>query len=287
MTGFDYVRAESLAEVSQRLAADPDGSRILCGGTDLLVFMFDGKLRPRTLVDPKWVPGLDTLAVNGGAIIGPCVTMRRLERDAAVRDSFAALADGAGEVGGVAIRNRATLAGNLGTASPAADTPPALLAHGAVLDVQGPDGARALPLSEFYAGPGRHHLRTGELIAAIRLPAVPRHSGSAYLKLATRKAMDIAFVGVASWIALHDDGTVAAARFGLGAVAATPLVVEGGFLTGRVLDDEAVEAAAAAAMAACSPITDQRASAAYRKAMVGELTRRTLRTAAVRAEGRR
>lgn len=287
MAGFEYVRATSLAEVSARLAADPDGTRILCGGTDLLVFMFDGKLRPRTLVDPKRIGGLDALQVNGGATIGPCVTMRRLERSPEVRAAFGALSDGAREVGGVAIRNRATLAGNLGTASPAADTPPALLAHAAVLDVQGPHATREVPLSAFYAGPGQHTLAPGELIAAIRLPAVPLASGSAYLKLATRKAMDIAFVGVASWVSLHPDGTVAAARFGLGAVAATPLVVDGSFLAGRALSDEALEAAAEATMAACSPITDKRASAAYRRAMVGELTRRTLRTAEARAEGRR
>jgi len=286
MAGFEYVRAESLVDVSERLAADPDGTRILCGGTDLLVFMFDGKLRPRTLVDPKRIGGLDTLQVNGGATIGPTVTMRRIECSTDIRGCYMALAEGAREVGGVAIRNRATLAGNLGTASPAADTPPALLAHGAVLDIQGPDGARELPLSEFYSGPGKHILSHGELIAAVRLPAAPLNSGSAYLKLATRKAMDIAFVGVASYVEVNRNGTIAAARFGLGAVAATPLVVDGSFLIGRDVDDEALDAAAAATMAACSPITDKRASAAYRKAMVGELTRRTLRTAASRAEGR-
>jgi carbon-monoxide dehydrogenase medium subunit len=99
--------------------------------------------------------------------------------------------------------------------------------------------------------------------------------------------MDIAFVGVASYVALDADGTVAAARLGLGAVAPTPLVVDLELLAGRALDDEAVEAAAEEAMAACSPITDKRCSAAYRKAMVGELTRRTLRQAAARAESAR
>ncbi|NUQ01786.1 MAG: FAD binding domain-containing protein [Armatimonadetes bacterium] len=173
-----------------------------------------------------------------------------------------------------------------GTASPAADTPPALLALGAVVEVLGSLGPRAVPVAEFFAGPGQHNLQPGEVITGVKVPAPAARSGSAYLKLGTRKAMDIAFVGVAAYLALEDDGTVAEARVGLGAVAPTPRLAAGmtEVLSGRPLDDEAIELAARTAMESASPITDRRCSAEYRRAMTGELTRRALRLAAARAE---
>lgn len=287
MTEFQYLRAESLDHLVELVAADPEGTRILAGGTDLLVFMADSKLSPRVLVDAKRIPGLDGIAADAGLQLGPWTRMRDLERHPAVRRDYTALAEGASEVGGVAIRHRATVGGNLGTASPAADTPPALLAFGAVVEVVGPGGPRELPLAEFYAGPGRHVLGPGEIIAGVRLPARADRSGSRYLKLATRRAMDIAFVGVAAAVELGDDGTVVSAGIGLAAVAPTPLAATqaAASLVGRIPDEAALAEAAELAQAASSPITDKRCSAEYRRAMVGELTKRALRGAVERAEG--
>lgn len=286
MTPFEYHRAASLDEAIERLAADPEGTRLLAGGTDLIVFMTDGKLAPRTLLDPKPIAELRGIAVNGGVSIGGGTTMRAIEQDATILRDYRGLATGAGEVGSVQIRNRATLGGNLGTSSPAADTPPALLAHGAMVEIAGPAGRRSIALGEFFTGPGRNILAPGELVVAVHLPPVGRRSGSVYVKLAARRAMDIAFVGVAGYVSLADDGTVESIGLGLGAVAPTPVAVDLSMLVGGRLDDEALAAAAEAATAACSPISDQRASAEYRRAMVGVLTKRTLRGAAAQAEAR-
>lgn len=288
MRPFDYQRVASLAELSEVLLEDPEGTRVLAGGTDLLVFLYDGKLQVRRLVDPKPIPGADRLRVNGGATFGPTARLREIETSAALRQRFPALAEGAREVGSVQIRQRGTLAGNLGTSSPAADTPPALLVHGAQLKLFCGGTERVVPLSEFFTGPGRNVLQPGEAIADIVLPEAPGRTSSHYLKLATRKVMDIAFVGVAGRVTLAEDGTVQSAAVGLGAVAPTPRLVDlDGLLGGRKLTDEALAEAAEAAMAASSPISDQRCSAEYRRAMVGVLTKRTLREAAARAEAQR
>ncbi|MCC7493185.1 MAG: FAD binding domain-containing protein [Fimbriimonadaceae bacterium] len=285
MLPFDYQRVETLAEAVAVLGQDPAGTRLLAGGTDLLVFLTDQKLRLGRLLDAKRATDLPGLEVNGALAVGPNVKLRELERHPAVAARWQALAQGASAVGGVAIRNRATLAGNLGTASPAADTPPALLALGARLELLGPAGRRELPLSEFFVGPGRHRLQPAELIRRVLLPAPPPRSGSWYTKLATRQAMDIAFVGVAAALSLAADGTVASARLGLGAVAPTPVEVDlTALLAGRRLDEDALAAAAEAAQVASSPIDDKRCSALYRRAMVGELTRRGLRQALAQAE---
>lgn len=287
MRPFDYQRVATLGELSDVLLEDPAGTRVLAGGTDLLVFLFDGKLQVRRLVDPKPIPGADAIKVNGGAIFGPTARLREIETSAALREQFPALAEGASEIGSVQIRQRGTLAGNLATSSPAADTPPALLAHGAQLKLFCQGNERTVSLAEFFTGPGRNVLQPGEVIAEIVLPEAAPRTSSHYLKLATRRAMDIAFVGVAGRVTLADDGTVQSAAVGLGAVAPTPLLVDlDELLGGRELTDEALAAAASATMAAASPISDQRCSAEYRRAMVGVLTKRTLREAAARAEAR-
>ncbi|MBI2300339.1 MAG: xanthine dehydrogenase family protein subunit M [Armatimonadetes bacterium] len=288
MNAFDYERVATLDELVAALAGDPDGTRLLAGGTDLLVFMADGKLAPRKLLDPKRVPELNGISHNGTLRIGALTRMRDVELHPLVRSRYTALAQGAFEVGSVQIRHRATLGGNLGTASPAADTPPALLVHDAVVKLRGPDGVRKLPLGELYRGPGQTVLAPGEVIVAVKLPEHPARTGSWYIKLATRKAMDIAFVGVAARVTLAEDGRVAEARVALGAVAPVPLLAAeaGAAVTGSRLEDAALAAAAEAAMAASSPISDKRCSAEYRRAMVGVLTKRALRQAAALAEKR-
>lgn len=287
MTPFAYQRVESVDELLDRLAEDPEGSRILAGGTDLIVFMTDGKLAPRTLVDPKAIAELNGIHVNGGVRLGALTTMREIERHPELRRRYTALAAGAHEVGSVQIRCRATIGGNIGTASPAADAIPGLLVHGAIAHLASREGTRQVPVAELFVGPGRTNIQPDEALTSLQLPAVPPRTGSWYIKLATRKAMDIAFVGVAARVTLNEDGTVAEAAVALGAVAPTPMLARaaGELLAGSPVTDEALAAAAEAAQQAASPISDRRASAAYRRAMVGVLTRRALAQAAARARG--
>jgi carbon-monoxide dehydrogenase medium subunit len=259
-------------------AAGPT-ARLLAGGTDLLIQQEIGRVRAETMVYLGRVEELRGIEFDAGRglRVRAGVTLREIECHPAVREQYPALRRGAAEVGSVQIRNLATLAGNLCNASPSADTFPALLAYDAEVEIAGPDGARAVPVAEFWRGPGRTDLGPGEIVTAIRLPPPPAGLRSFYQKLAVRKAMDLAMVGVCV-TALPQDGNAARVRIALGAVApvcfrptAAEELVQG---HGGV---DRIDEAAAAAENACAPIDDQRASAAYRREMVRVLTRRGLR----------
>lgn len=177
------------------------------------------------------------------------------------------------------------MGGNLCNASPAADSVPALIAAGAVVTIAGPDGTRDVPVEEVATGPGQTSLAPGELVVSFYLPARPAHSGDAYLRFIPRTEMDIAVVGSGVSLTFDDGGVCTAARVALGAVAATALLVPaaGDALVGTKLEDAALDAAASAASAACSPIDDKRGTKAFRIEVAGVLTRRAAKIAQERA----
>ena len=173
MQPFAYARPETLAEVVALLEQHGPGARLLAGGTDLVINLRDGKVRPEVVVDVKRVPELApgiTAGEGGSLVIGATTTMTQLAAHPVVRRDLAALAEGAAVVGSVQIRNRATLAGNLCNASPAADTAPALLVHGAIVVASGPAGDRRIPLDEFFVRSGVTALGPAELVTAIEMP---------------------------------------------------------------------------------------------------------------------
>ncbi|MFN3652051.1 MAG: FAD binding domain-containing protein [Armatimonadota bacterium] len=278
MNSFHYLEPRSIDEAARLLREHGAGARILAGGTDLIVQMETGRRQPETVVYLGRIPelrGIET--ADGGLRIGAGATLRQVENHPVVRERYPSLSRGCAEVGSVQIRNLATLAGNLCNASPSADTSPALLAYDAAVEITGGSaGSRVVPVGDFWTGPGRTVLEPGELVTAIRLPTAPAGRRDFYTKLAVRKAMDLAMVGVC--VALVPDGDRAHdVRIALGAVAPVCLravdaeaAVERG---GAAASDEA----AALAEAAVSPIDDQRASAAYRREMVRVLTARALR----------
>ncbi|HYF06150.1 MAG TPA: xanthine dehydrogenase family protein subunit M, partial [Acetobacteraceae bacterium] len=190
-------------------------------------------------------------------------------------------------IGSKQVQGRASPGGNLCHGSPAADSVPAMVAAGAVLTIQGPKGRRTLPVEWFPASPGRTNLAPGEILVGFTLPARPRGSGDAYLRMIPRTEMDIAVVGCGVNLTIKG-GVVTAARVGLGAVAPTVLLVEeaGKALIGSRLDETALEAAAAACRAACKPISDKRGTIEYRIKVAGVLLKRTAAIAAARATGR-
>ncbi len=161
-----------------------------------------------------------------------------------------------------------------------------MIAAGAIVTVQGPGGRREMPVEAVPAGPGRTNLAPGEIVVAFTLPARPKGSGDAYLRMIPRTEMDIAVVGCGVNLTL-EGGVVKAARVGLGAVAPTVLLVEDAAkaLIGSRLEDAALEAAAAACRAACKPINDKRGTIAYRIKVAGVLLKRTAAIAAARAGG--
>ncbi len=270
------------------LSREPDAAQVLAGGTDLLVRLRAGHAEPGVIVDIKRIDGMSRIdAEDGGWRIGAAVTGAELGEHAALRAAWPGVVEAAGLIGSTQIQGRATLAGNLCNASPAADSVPAMVAAGAVARIAGPDGPRDLPVERMPVGPGRTSLRAGEFVASIFLPARPARSGDAYLRFIPRTEMDIAVVGCAISLTLDEDGTCIAARVALGAVAATVLPVEeaAAALIGTALDDAALDRLAEACSAAARPIDDKRGTVAFRRHVAGVLARRAARIARDRAQG--
>ena len=193
------------------------------------------------------------------------------------------MVEAANLIGSVQVRNRATMAGNLCNASPAADSVPALVAAGATCLVAGPNGTREVPVEDVPAAPGKTSLQPGEFVAEIRLPA--QKGGDAYLRSIPRTEMDIAVVGAGVSLVVDASGVCTAARVAIGAVAPTVLLVQdaGAALVGSKLDDAALDKMADAVRAACMPIADKRGTVEYRTAMAGILARRVAKIALERA----
>lgn len=281
MRPFAYLRPTTLDQTIAALA-DPEAKPyLLAGGTDLIVRLRRGHLRPTVVVDTKGVRDLrnEIVSVDGGLRFGARVTMTSIVGDTRVREHFQALVEAASVVGSVQIRNRATLTGNICNASPAADTVPALLIYGAVANVAGPAGSRRVPLADFFTGPGRTVLGRGELLESVDLPLPKAPVGAAFGRITRRRGVDLATINLCGLVS--SDGT---ARFAFGAVAPTPFVSvdESGALAAGGSDQAARRAALRRLFARARPITDVRGSLAYRAAMLDVMSDRTWTLAATR-----
>ena len=287
MPSFDYL-APSTVEDAVRALATP-GARPLAGGTDLLVQLRSGRVRPPLVVDLKRIAGASGIrAQGGGFVIGAATPGAVIGEHVALSRAWPGVVEAASVIGSVQIQGRATLAGNLCNASPAADSVPALIAARALCVIVGPAGRRELPVEAIATGPGRTSLAPGEFVLEIRLPPRSARAADAYLRLIPRTEMDIAVVGAAVNLWLDVAGTITHAHVALGAVAPTALLVPaaGAALVGRRLDAAALAALDAAAGAACRPISDKRGSAEYRTRIAGVLARRAAAIAYQRAGGR-
>jgi CO/xanthine dehydrogenase FAD-binding subunit len=285
MPQLAYHAPGTIDEAVRLLVASPD-ARPLAGGTDLIVQMRSGRIAPSAIVDLKRIAGMvGVRRIGEGFAIGAATPCTALQEDAALVAAWPGVVEAANLIGSVQVRNRATMAGNLCNASPAADSVPALVAAGATCLIAGPGGERELPVEQLPVGPGRSALNPGEFVVEIRLPPRPHGGGDAYLRAIPRTEMDIAVVGAGAALVLDAGGRCTAARVGIGAVAPTVLLVEaaGAALIGSRLDDEALETMAVAVRAACRPIDDKRGPAVYRTAMAGVLAKRVVRIAAERA----
>jgi aerobic carbon-monoxide dehydrogenase medium subunit len=188
-------------------------------------------------------------------------------------------------IGSIQVKGRATLAGNLCNASPAADSVPALIAAGALVTIAGPNGRREVPVEQFATGPGRTCLAPGELVVCFQLAARPPRSADAYFRFTPRTEMDIAVVGAGVNLTLDDAGVCRQARVSLGAVADRALLVTecSQAIVGSKLDEPALQRLAQAASAACRPIDDKRGTREYRIRVAGVLARRAAQRALERA----
>ncbi|MFO7634810.1 MAG: xanthine dehydrogenase family protein subunit M [Caldilinea sp.] len=288
MQPFRYIRAQN-AEHAATLLQQQDGrAHILAGGTDLIVALRERRLETDLIIDIKGIPEVDelTYTAHDGLRIGAAVPCHRIYGNAMVVQRYPGIIDAASLIGGIQIQGRASLGGNLCNASPAADSIPALIVHGAICDIALPQTRRRVPVEEFCVAPGKTVLGRGEFLASLHLPPPPPGFGAAYLRFIPRNEMDIAVVGVGASVQLDENRRrIIAARIALAAVAPTPLFVReaGDALIGAEVSDEAIERAAQIAQSAARPISDMRGTAEFRRHLVGVLTRRALAKAIERA----
>ena len=282
MRRFDYHRADTLEQASRLLTDLGDDTFLFNGGTDLLVEIRERLRRVRNVVDIKGIPGLSDIIYDEtrGLTFGALVTIGRLERLALVRERYPNLRAAFASLGSIQVRNRATVVGNVCRASPSADTIPPLIADGAFIHIYSRTNMRVVPLAEFFTGPGKTVLAKGEIVTGITVPPAGDNSGKAYIKHGRRKAMELSTVGVAVSLSM-DDGVCSDIRIALGAVGATVLRAPAAeaMLRGTRLDAATVKSAADKAMEECTPISNVRASADYRRDMVGVLTGRAINQA--------
>ncbi|SDB17884.1 FAD binding domain-containing protein [Belnapia rosea] len=288
MTDIRYLAPRTLDEAVAAFAAAQGAARILAGGTDLLVQMRAGVVRPGLIVDIKKIGEMTEIAETpeGGFRIGAAVPGATLAEHPRFGKAWPGVLEAINLIGSKQVQGRASPGGNLCNGSPAGDSVPAMIAAGAVVTIQGPQGRRTIPVEAVPAGPHRTSLAPGEILVSFTLPPRPAGASDAYLRMIPRTEMDIAVVGLGASLTLKD-GVVTDARIGLGAVAPTVLLVEEAAkaLIGSRLDDAALEAAAAACRAACRPIDDKRGTIAYRTRVAGVLLKRTVAIAAARAQG--
>jgi aerobic carbon-monoxide dehydrogenase medium subunit len=285
---FEMILPGSVKDVVQALAQHDGAAKLVAGGTDLLPQLKNHLLKPAVVVDLSGVAPLRQLTQEGGGLrIGAAVTARELERDRRLQSSaYRGLAESGALIGSVQVRHLATVGGNICNAAPSADMIPPLLALDAAAVIAGPGGERTVPLSDFITGVRKTVLGQDELLVALLVADPGAQSGGAYLRHTPRRELDIAVVGVGSQVTLAN-GVCRKARIALAAVAPTPVHATAAerALEGQALTAQKIEEAAALAVEAARPISDQRGSAEFRRHLVRILTRRTLTTALARANG--
>jgi aerobic carbon-monoxide dehydrogenase medium subunit len=287
MTDIRYIAPGTLDEAIGAFAAAGSAARILAGGTDLLVQMRSGAVRPGLIVDIKKITEMTGIeqTSDGGFRVGAAVSGMELSEHPRFGRVWPGVLEAINLIGSKQVQGRASAGGNLCNGSPAGDSVPAMIAAGAIVTLQGPNGRRQMPVEKVPAAPGRTNLLPGEILVSFAFPPRPKGSSDAYLRMIPRTEMDIAVVGVGVSLTLKD-GVCTAARVGLGAVAPTVLLVEAAAkaLVGSKLDAAALNAAAAACSAACRPIDDKRGTIVYRTKIAGVLLKRTAAIAATRAQ---
>lgn len=284
MKDVHYQRPVTVPEAVAELTRD--GARALAGGTDLIPQLREHRRSASRLVDLKHIPKL--IAVerqpDGGWHIGSAARISRLAAHRDFSTEHRALVDAACLIGSLQIQSRATLGGNIANAAPSADAVPLLIALDASAELVSAAGSRTVAVEDIPTEPGQTSLRSGELVAVIKLPARSRRSAARYWRFTPRREMDIAIAGSGVQIELAADGCIAAARVVLASVAPTPLRTPRAeaMLIGAMPSEALFAAAGAKAAEEARPISDTRGSAAYRRELVAVLTRRALADCALR-----
>ncbi|MDY7037415.1 MAG: xanthine dehydrogenase family protein subunit M [Thermodesulfobacteriota bacterium] len=280
---FKYHDPSTLEEACQVIGELKQETRLLAGGTDLLVNMKKGIIATENLISLGRIEELkEKKFFNGQLRLGACMTVAELAQSDEMKDMFNALHMGANSLGSPLIRNLATIGGNIVSARPSADLPPSLMAYDAHVVLRKSSRERTVPLSDFFLGPGQTIMEPVEILTEILLDKCPPRSGAAFIKLGVRKALEISLVNVAAFLCLDGQKDfITSSRVVLGAVAPIPMRAPSAekILLGEKPDEDLFSRAGKAAARDCLPIDDFRGSAGYRRAMVEVLTKRTLKTA--------
>jgi carbon-monoxide dehydrogenase medium subunit len=284
-----YEAPTNTKQAAKLLANAKGKAVVLAGGTDLLVRMKGGHVEPDLIVDIKRIEATQSISKTAnGFKIGASVSGAAMERHTALKRAWPGVVEAANLIGSDQIQGRCTIAGNLCNASPAADSVPAMIAAGAKASVVGPKGRRTVAVEKIPTGPGKTSLKKGEIVESISLPKKAPKTGDAYLRFIPRTEMDIAVVSAGICLTLGAKGVIKKARVALGAVAPTVVLVPEAAkaIVGTKLDDDALQALAAACEAACKPIDDMRGTIEFRTEVAGVLARRAAKIAHQRAGGK-
>jgi CO/xanthine dehydrogenase FAD-binding subunit len=266
LPAYELVVPRTLGEALALLRDGPGVWRPFAGGTDLMVLLEAGKLEHRKFFSVAHLPELRGVETSDGHVtLGALTTYTDVRRDGVLSREFPMLAQAARETGGVAIQNRGTIGGNIANASPAADSPPALLAYDAEVELVSAEGARWVAYADFHTGYKQMLMRADELIARVRLRRPPEGARHFYRKVGTRRAQAISKVCFAG-LAETEGGVLTNVRMALGSVAPVPLRCRRTeeLLTGRAIDEETTRAALEEMAKEIAPIDDMRSTARYR-----------------------
>ena len=282
MENFEYFEPKTLKEAVRLLVKYKKGAKLLAGGTDLMIGMKDGFVKPKYLINLKKIKGLDKISYSKkeGLSIGSLVTWTNILSSKPIHQYYPILWEAASLIGCTQIRNMGTIGGNICHGSPSADSAPALMIYEAQCVVAGPGRERIIPIEKIFTGVQKISLKEGEILTGFHLPTPDTRSKGCYLTFSLRRAMDLPIVGVGVLIRASD-GIFQDVKIALGAVAPTPIRAKKTerFLSGKTIDEETIRKAAKEAMMESKPITDVRASRDYRLGLVEELTYRAIKQA--------
>ena len=273
-----YIKPNSVKEAVDILSSEKGITRILAGGTDVLVQMKSGFLEPDTIVDIKNIPGIREISrKNDGYEIGAAVSGSELNDNLELKNFAPGISEAFSLIGSTQIQGRCTMVGNLCNASPAGDCIPALIASNAKVNVCGVNGSRVCNVSEIPIGPGKTSLKKGEFIKSIFIPSRPKFSSDAYLRFIPRTEMDIAIVSAGVFITIDQNDICQNVRIALGAVAPTVILAEeaGRLLIGSKLDEDALSKMSKKCSSLCKPIDDKRGTKEFRTHVSGVLAKRS------------
>lgn len=282
-----YYEPTSIDECSKLLITYGTDAQILAGGTDLVPKLKSRNLKVKTIIGLNGISEAKGIKeTKDGVEVGALVTLRDITKSNIIRENWKALAEAAGHVSSMQVRNIATIGGNVCNASPSADAVQGLIVSDAMVNIVGPNGRRKVPIIDFFVGPGKTILEEGELVVSFTIPNSRQKSGASYKKFAIRGDVDISIVGAGSSITLDKDDKVSHAIISLAAVAPTPIRVTDveKLIVGKVLTKDLILEAAEKAANSCNPITDQRATKEYRIEMVKVWTKNALTEAVKRAK---